>query len=626
MLVVGRGTRRASPPAIEARRLGLDASSSTRPASRGTRPAATASPPARCACSTALGLDVRTLPSYAPVTDTVLVVARPAARSVVPLPARRARTPASSPASSSTPRSSTSRATRGVDVRDGTGVTALSTDGDAVTRDARRRHRASPRGGSIAADGHYSPVRRDARRRGGDAARPDSRTAGTRSGSTSAASTTAGCGCSSRRTSSPGTRGCSRSAAAAPTSASACCATGTTARPSGKALAAQWRCARRSPERAAGPRPERRAPTARCAPGRSPRTTTGRALAHGRVLFAGDAANVVDPMTGEGIAQALETGALAAAGHRESPDDTARGRRALPRRRRPRARRRPALRRAPAARPARAARRARRDPRRPRSRRGPGATSPAGCSRTTPAPLVLTPRRWRRGMFASGRGLLPTLDRWPSLTTGSDAALVHRHPARHPAPARRRARRSTATSCCATSSRRSPSRSTSALEYMDWKSGGDTNFAPVATADGELDCRGFWKPGDERPDKGGRFTSNARAVPEHRRRGRVGRRRLRARARDQARAAELRRRAAPDPPRRQQPLQPRGRRLGRAGVDRAHRQPRQLHGPHGAGPRRPPRSRRPRCASRCTAARASSSTRSGSGTSCATPAPSRATR
>jgi flavin-dependent dehydrogenase len=30
------------------------------------------------------------------------------------------------------------------------------------------------------------------------------------------------------------------------------------------------------------------------------------------VLFAGDAAGVVDPMTGEGIAQALETGVLAA--------------------------------------------------------------------------------------------------------------------------------------------------------------------------------------------------------------------------------------------------------------------------------------------------------------------------
>ena len=51
------------------------------------------------------------------------------------------------------------------------------------------------------------------------------------------------------------------------------------------------------------------------------------------------------------------------------------------------------------------------------------------------------------------------------------------------------------------------------LEYMDWKSGGDTNFAPVATADGELDCRGFWKPGDERPDKGGRWTSNAARCP-----------------------------------------------------------------------------------------------------------------
>jgi geranylgeranyl reductase family protein len=35
-------------------------------------------------------------------------------------------------------------------------------------------------------------------------------------------------------------------------------------------------------------------------------------LVDGRVLFAGDAASVVDPLTGEGIAQALETGMLAA--------------------------------------------------------------------------------------------------------------------------------------------------------------------------------------------------------------------------------------------------------------------------------------------------------------------------
>src|SRR6185436_5269373 len=52
-----------------------------------------------------------------------------------------------------------------------------------------------------------------------------------------------------------------------------------------------------------------------------------------------------------------------------------------------------------------------------------------------------------------------------------------------------------------------------ALEYMDWKSGGDTNFAPIATADGELDCRGFWKPGQEQPDKGGRWTVNAQQCP-----------------------------------------------------------------------------------------------------------------
>lgn len=51
------------------------------------------------------------------------------------------------------------------------------------------------------------------------------------------------------------------------------------------------------------------------------------------------------------------------------------------------------------------------------------------------------------------------------------------------------------------------------LEYMDWKSGGDTNFAPIATADGQLDCRGFWSKGDERPDKGARFTANAARCP-----------------------------------------------------------------------------------------------------------------
>ena len=49
------------------------------------------------------------------------------------------------------------------------------------------------------------------------------------------------------------------------------------------------------------------------------------------------------------------------------------------------------------------------------------------------------------------------------------------------------------------------------LEYMEWKSGGDTNFAPLASADGELDCRGFWDKG--KTDKDALWTSNADTTP-----------------------------------------------------------------------------------------------------------------
>jgi hypothetical protein len=49
------------------------------------------------------------------------------------------------------------------------------------------------------------------------------------------------------------------------------------------------------------------------------------------------------------------------------------------------------------------------------------------------------------------------------------------------------------------------------LEYMDWKSGGDTNFAPLASATGEMDCRGFWDHG--KPDKNGMWTSNRELAP-----------------------------------------------------------------------------------------------------------------
>lgn len=56
-----------------------------------------------------------------------------------------------------------------------------------------------------------------------------------------------------------------------------------------------------------------------------------------------------------------------------------------------------------------------------------------------------------------------------------------------------------------------PSTEWESLEYMDWKSGGDTNFAPLASADGELDCRGFWDKG--KTDKDALWTSNADKAP-----------------------------------------------------------------------------------------------------------------
>ena len=90
--------------------------------------------------------------------------------------------------------------------------------------------------------------------------------------------------------------------------------------PSGKALAAQWRglADRPSLRRALGPRAEPEG-TVRAWP--IPAAYDRDRLTRGRVLFVGDAANVVDPMTGEGIAQALESGMLAAHAIASSPDD-----------------------------------------------------------------------------------------------------------------------------------------------------------------------------------------------------------------------------------------------------------------------------------------------------------------
>jgi flavin-dependent dehydrogenase len=90
--------------------------------------------------------------------------------------------------------------------------------------------------------------------------------------------------------------------------------------PSGKALAAQWRGLADRPtlRRALGPDAEPEG-TARAWP--IPAAYDRTRLTHGRVLFVGDAANVVDPMTGEGIAQALESGLLAARAIAAFPHD-----------------------------------------------------------------------------------------------------------------------------------------------------------------------------------------------------------------------------------------------------------------------------------------------------------------
>lgn len=49
------------------------------------------------------------------------------------------------------------------------------------------------------------------------------------------------------------------------------------------------------------------------------------------------------------------------------------------------------------------------------------------------------------------------------------------------------------------------------LEFMDWKSGGDTNFAPLASALGGMECHGFWDHG--KPDKDGVWTQNRDVAP-----------------------------------------------------------------------------------------------------------------
>ncbi|MFY9330701.1 MAG: hypothetical protein WAO41_03380 [Candidatus Nanopelagicales bacterium] len=41
------------------------------------------------------------------------------------------------------------------------------------------------------------------------------------------------------------------------------------------------------------------------------------------------------------------------------------------------------------------------------------------------------------------------------------------------------------------------------LEYVDWKSSGDTRFAPLASAYGDMECNGFWHHDPPKTDKDG---------------------------------------------------------------------------------------------------------------------------
>ena len=41
------------------------------------------------------------------------------------------------------------------------------------------------------------------------------------------------------------------------------------------------------------------------------------------------------------------------------------------------------------------------------------------------------------------------------------------------------------------------------IEFVDWKSSGETRFAPLASRDGEIDCDGFWRGKNPRTDKDG---------------------------------------------------------------------------------------------------------------------------
>jgi geranylgeranyl reductase family protein len=320
VLIVGAGPAGIAA-GLEARRLGLEAvvvDKATFPRDKTCGDGLTAG---ALRLLDALGFDARTLPSWVGVTDTVIV--SPTGREVeVPLPP-------DGTYAGVVPRRELDAAlvdharAHGVDVREGAPVTALrdtetetEVDGavSVVVGDTEVTTRFV-----VAADGHYSPVRHLA---GATSATPLGTWHAFRQYFRGVddrriwvlfeedllpgyawvfpvGEGRANVGFGVLRTDDTSKRGESTS---------------------GRALAAQWRGLVDRPHlrRALGPRAE---PEGSVRAWPIPAAYDRARLTHGRVLFVGDAGNVVDPMTGEGIAQALESGMLAVRAIAGSPGD-----------------------------------------------------------------------------------------------------------------------------------------------------------------------------------------------------------------------------------------------------------------------------------------------------------------
>jgi geranylgeranyl reductase family protein len=315
VLVVGAGPAGAAA-GLEARRLGLTAlvvDKATFPRDKTCGDGLTTN---ALRLLDELGFDVRAVPSWAAVTDTVLV--SPSGREVeVALPPDGAYAGVAPRAELDAALVDHARE-RGVDVREGAAVTALREERDAAivsVADASTTDGTEVRARFVvAADGHWSPVRRMV---GAASAAPLGSWHAFRQYFTGVddrrlwvlfeadllpgyawvfpvGDGRANVGFGVLRTDDASTNG--------------------------KTLAAQWRglADRPSLRRALGPDAE---PEGSVRAWPIPASYDRDRLVHGRVLFAGDAANVVDPMTGEGIAQALESGVLAARAIARSRDD-----------------------------------------------------------------------------------------------------------------------------------------------------------------------------------------------------------------------------------------------------------------------------------------------------------------